>query len=69
MAVKESARESAPVIVIRPRKGWWDIDWRSLWEYRELLYFFIWRDVKVRYKQTLIGARLKIRFSSPLTYP
>jgi len=56
MTVKESVRESAPVIVIRPKKGWWDIDWRSLWEYRELLYFFIWRDVKVRYKQTLIGA-------------
>lgn len=44
------------VTIIRPRRGWWDIDWRSLWEYRELLYFFIWRDVKVRYKQTLIGA-------------
>ncbi len=45
-----------PTIVIRPKRGWWDIDWRSLWEYRELLYFFVWRDVKVRYKQTAIGA-------------
>lgn len=52
---KERTTET-PVIVIRPRRGWWDIDWRSFWEYRELLYFFIWRDVKVRYKQTLIGA-------------
>ncbi len=52
---KEKNAET-PVIIIRPRKSWWDIDWRSLWEYRELLYFFIWRDVKVRYKQTLIGA-------------
>jgi len=53
--VREKNSET-PVIIIRPRRGWWDIDWRSLWEYRELLYFFIWRDVKVRYKQTVIGA-------------
>src|SRR5919205_1419111 len=32
------------------------LDLRELWEYRELLYFFVWRDVKVRYKQTVIGA-------------
>ncbi|MEM2567114.1 MAG: ABC transporter permease [Candidatus Bathyarchaeia archaeon] len=54
-AAKEKVA-GTPVTIIRPRRGWWDIDWRSLWEYRELLYFFIWRDVKVRYKQTLIGA-------------
>jgi lipopolysaccharide transport system permease protein len=45
----------APVTVIRPLKGWIPINLRELWAYRELLYFFTWRDIKVRYKQTLIG--------------
>jgi lipopolysaccharide transport system permease protein len=42
--------------IIRPRRSWWDIDLREVWAYRELLYFFVWRDIKVRYKQTVIGA-------------
>ena len=42
-------------LVIRPREGWIGIDWRELKEYRELLYFLVWRDVKVRYKQTVLG--------------
>ena len=41
--------------VIRARKGWIPLDWAELVHYRELLYFLIWRDVKVRYKQTLLG--------------
>jgi len=43
------------VTVIRPKKtfGWQDI--REIWQYKELLYFFTWRDLKVRYKQTVIG--------------
>lgn len=41
--------------IIRPRKSWWNINWGEIWKYRELLYFFAWRDVKVRYKQTVIG--------------
>jgi len=41
--------------VIQPRRGFWDLDLKSLWEYRELLYFLVWRDVKVRYKQTALG--------------
>ncbi len=45
----------APTI-IQPAKGWWHVNWRDLWTYRELLFFLIWRDVKVRYKQTLLGA-------------
>lgn len=45
----------APVTVIRPPKGWVPINLRELWAYRELLYFFTWRDIKVRYKQALIG--------------
>jgi lipopolysaccharide transport system permease protein len=41
---------------VRPVRGWVALDLRELWEYRELLYFLAWRDVKVRYKQTLLGA-------------
>jgi homopolymeric O-antigen transport system permease protein len=44
-----------PVVEITPRRGWLEIGWRDLWEHRELLYFLVWRDVKVRYKQTVIG--------------
>jgi lipopolysaccharide transport system permease protein len=42
--------------VIRPRRGWAPLDLKELWDYRELLYFLVWRDVKIRYKQTAIGA-------------
>lgn len=45
-----------PVTVIRPKRGWQAIDFGELWRYRELLYFLVWRDVKVRYKQTVMGA-------------
>src|SRR6266516_8042000 len=45
-----------PVIQIRPSKGWAALKLRDLWEYRELLYFLTWRDIKVRYKQTALGA-------------
>ncbi|MHC4787877.1 MAG: ABC transporter permease [Planctomycetota bacterium] len=41
--------------VIEPRKGWLAINWREIWKHRELLYFLTWRDVKVRYKQTVLG--------------
>jgi len=41
---------------IRPHHGWVSLNLRELWSYRELLYFFIWRDLKVRYKQTAFGA-------------
>jgi lipopolysaccharide transport system permease protein len=43
-------------MVITPRRGWFHLDLGELWRYRELGYFFVWRDLKVRYKQTLIGA-------------
>jgi lipopolysaccharide transport system permease protein len=46
----------APTVHIRPSKGWVSLKLRELWEYRELLYFLTWRNVKVRYKQTLLGA-------------
>jgi len=42
--------------VIRPSRGWIGVDFKELWRYRELLYFLIWRDIKVRYKQSLLGA-------------
>src|SRR5262245_60549600 len=51
-----SAGDAGPVTVIRRRRGWAPLDLRELWEYRGLLYFLIWRDVKIRYKQTAIGA-------------
>jgi len=44
-----------PVIVIHPSRGLVSLKLRDLWEYRELLYFLTWRDIKVRYKQTVIG--------------
>lgn len=43
-------------IVIQPSRGWNPINFKELWEYRELLYFLVWRDIKVRYKQTVLGA-------------
>lgn len=45
-----------PVRVFRAQRGWRLLDLAELWEFRELLYFLIWRDVKVRYKQTVLGA-------------
>jgi lipopolysaccharide transport system permease protein len=51
-----SPAAQSPTILIRPSRGWVGIGWRELWEYRELLYFLVWRDIKVRYKQTALGA-------------
>ena len=45
-----------PLTSIRPAAGWQPVNVRELWQYRELLCFLVWRDVKVRYKQTLLGA-------------
>jgi lipopolysaccharide transport system permease protein len=44
-----------PSLTIRPASGWSPLGLRELWEYRELLYFLTWRDIKVRYKQTALG--------------
>src|SRR5437660_71665 len=43
------------VTVIEPQKGWRLLDWKELWAYRELLYVLTMRDIKVRYKQTVLG--------------
>jgi len=62
---RAQARERSPgggtaadtaLTVIRPSRGWAPLNLRDLWTYRELLYFLTWRDIKVRYKQTVVGA-------------
>src|SRR5215472_15909110 len=45
-----------PVVRITPPTRWWVLPLTELWEYRELLYFYVWRELKVRYKQTVVGA-------------
>ncbi|MFL6275961.1 MAG: ABC transporter permease [Blastocatellia bacterium] len=44
-----------PVVLIEADRRWAALDFKALWQYRELFYFLMWRDVKVRYKQTLFG--------------
>ncbi len=56
MTPESSMPVELPTLRIAPPRGWLDIDLRELWAARELLYFFVWRDIKVRYKQTAIGA-------------
>jgi lipopolysaccharide transport system permease protein len=58
VSVEHGGRESAepPARVFGAQRGWRLLDVGELWEFRELLYFLIWRDVKVRYKQTVLGA-------------
>jgi len=58
-ATTETARKQGTLAIdmtIAPPSSWLDLNLRELWDYRELLYFFVWRDLKVRYKQTAIGA-------------
>jgi lipopolysaccharide transport system permease protein len=45
-----------PLLRITPPERWWALPFGELWNYRELIYFFVWRDIKIRYKQTAIGA-------------
>src|SRR5213594_4788281 len=47
--------ETKPTVIIEPRRGLLHLDLAAIWQYRVLLYFFVWRDLKVRYKQTAIG--------------
>src|SRR6266516_4893890 len=46
---------AVPIVRIRPSHGWVPLRLAELWDYRELLFFLTWRDVKVRYKQTALG--------------
>ncbi len=47
--------DTESLLVIEPSPAWRPVDLGEVWRYRELLYFFVWRDVKVRYKQTVLG--------------
>ncbi len=51
-----SPKSTEEVIYLRPSRGWIHLNLKDLWLYRELIYFLTWRDVKVRYKQTVLGA-------------
>ena len=55
-AIEISTLPRPATLRITPPDRWWVLPFGELWEYRELLYFFVWRDIKVRYKQTAIGA-------------
>ena len=48
--------DTLPYIRLEPSRGWVSLKLKELWKYRELLYFLTWRDIKVRYKQTVLGA-------------
>lgn len=56
MTREETLSAHPGVVVIRPTRGWAALNLVDLWRYRELVYFLTWRDIKVRYKQTLLGA-------------
>jgi lipopolysaccharide transport system permease protein len=56
LPVSDGAGADIAVVRIEPTKGWVPLKLWELWEYRELIYFFVWRDIKVRYKQTALGA-------------
>jgi lipopolysaccharide transport system permease protein len=49
------ATSAEQIVVLKPSKGWLGIDFAELWKYRELIYFLTWRDIKVRYKQAVLG--------------
>jgi lipopolysaccharide transport system permease protein len=55
-ALASLADSKSAITVIKPSRGWRSLDLRELWKYRELLLFLTWRDIKVRYKQTVLGA-------------
>ena len=55
MSAHTAIATASQEVLIQPRKGWLSLDLASLYRYRELLYFLVWRDVKVRYKQAAIG--------------
>lgn len=43
-------------LIIKPKNKWWELNWKEIWLFRDLFYFLTWRDVKIKYKQTIIGA-------------
>src|SRR5215471_16106701 len=50
-----TGQDGQVVVRVVPSKGWRSVSLREIWAYRELLYFLVWRDVNVRYKQTFLG--------------
>ncbi len=56
LASSTTSRSGILVTVIEPARGWVPLKLSELWEYREVLYYLVWRDIKVRYRQTIIGA-------------
>ena len=52
---KPDTLEAPPTKIIQPPKGWVSLDLRELWEYRDLFYFLVWRDIKTRYAQSILG--------------
>ena len=54
--IERSLTLPVPVTRIAPSSRWWQVPFTELWSFRELIYFFVWRDIKIRYKQTAIGA-------------
>jgi lipopolysaccharide transport system permease protein len=54
--VESNHKSVEEILLLRPTHGWASLNLKDLWRYRELTYFLIWRDIKVRYKQTLLGA-------------
>jgi lipopolysaccharide transport system permease protein len=63
---RQAERASVPTLVIEPTGRWPRIDLRELWAYRGLFFFLVWRDVKVRYAQTVLGAGWVIPFAPVL---
>ncbi len=55
MVLSEAVTKRKPTVIIRPRKRLFQLDLKSIWHHRELLYFLVWRDVILRFKQTVIG--------------
>ncbi len=55
LSIPGTVTETTPWLRIQPSRGWAALNLAELWQYRELIFFLAWRDVKVRYKQTIIG--------------
>jgi lipopolysaccharide transport system permease protein len=56
LSAERVSEPRSETIVLKPSRGWVSLNLKDLWRYRELAYFLTWRDIKVRYKQTLLGA-------------
>src|SRR5260221_5984008 len=56
MSAEQSGENNSPIYRVNASQRWSTLDLHEIWEHRELLYFLVWRDIKIRYKQTVIGA-------------